>query len=84
MAVAHIIPGQRSKLSRLKALRPMPVLSGMRTDIAGKALKNGILLDVPEEEHALLRPHLEPVDLPQYRILYEPGEKIDFAMVALS
>ncbi len=79
MAVAHIIPGQRSKLSRLKALRPMPVLSGMRTDIAGKALKNGILLDVPEEEYALLRPHLEPVDLPQYRILYEPAEKIDFA-----
>ncbi|MGB7133300.1 MAG: Crp/Fnr family transcriptional regulator, partial [Candidatus Sulfotelmatobacter sp.] len=25
-----------------------------------------------------MRPHLEAVDLPQYKILEEPGEKIDF------
>jgi CRP-like cAMP-binding protein len=57
----------------------MPVLSGMRSDIAGKALANGILLDVPEDEYALLRRHLEPEELPQHRILYEPTEKIEFA-----
>ena len=57
----------------------MPMLSGMRTDIAGKALMNGIFLDVPEDEYALLRPHLEPIDLPQHTILFEPTEKIDFA-----
>jgi CRP-like cAMP-binding protein len=79
MAVARVLPSQKSKRPGLQALRPMPVLSGMRTDIAGKALKNGILLDVPEDEYALLRPHLEPVELPQRRILFEPTEKIDFA-----
>jgi CRP-like cAMP-binding protein len=57
----------------------MPLLSGMRTDITGKAVNNGLLLNVPEGEYALLRPHLEPVNSPQYQILYEPGEKIDFA-----
>jgi CRP-like cAMP-binding protein len=57
----------------------MPLLSGMRTDVTGKALRNGILLNVPKDEYAFLRPHLEPVDAPQHQILYEPGEKIDFA-----
>jgi CRP-like cAMP-binding protein len=51
----------------------------MRTDIAGKSINNSVLLALPEDEYALLRPHLERIDLPQYQILYEPGEKIDFA-----
>jgi CRP-like cAMP-binding protein len=79
VAVATIIPGRRSRPLKPRALKPMPLLSGMRTDIAGKAMKNGILLAVPEDEYDLLRPHLEPVDLPQQKILYEPTEKIDFA-----
>jgi CRP-like cAMP-binding protein len=45
----------------------------------GKAVSNIILLSLPDEEYALLRPHLEPVELPQYEILHEPGQKIDFA-----
>jgi CRP-like cAMP-binding protein len=36
-------------------------------------------LSLPDEEYNLLRPHLEPWELPQYDILHEPGEKIDFA-----
>jgi CRP-like cAMP-binding protein len=36
-------------------------------------------LSLPDEEYNLLRPHLEPAELPQYEILHEPGEKIDFA-----
>jgi len=41
-------------------------------------VSNIILLSLPDEEYTLLRPHLEPVELPQYEILHEPGEKIDF------
>ncbi len=56
-----------------------PLLPGTRTDAAGKAVNNVILLSLPDEEYNLLRPHLEPAELPQYYILHEPGEKIDFA-----
>jgi len=79
MAVVPLLPARRSKRPGPGTLKPIPVLSGMRTDIAGKALKNGMLLDVPEDEYTLLRPHLEPVELPQQTILFEPTEKIDFA-----
>lgn len=57
----------------------MPLLCGMRTDAAGKAINNNVLLNLPADEFELLRPQLEPVDLPQQKILFEPGEKIDFA-----
>jgi CRP-like cAMP-binding protein len=63
------------RLARPK-LSPLP--SGARTDAAGKAVNNVILLSLPDEEYNQLRPHLEPADLPQYYILHEPGEKIDF------
>ena len=36
-------------------------------------------MSLPDKEYALLRPHLEPAELPQYEILQEPGEKIDFS-----
>jgi len=42
-------------------------------------VSNVILLSLPDDEYSLLRPHLEPVELPQYKILHEPGAKIDFA-----
>ncbi len=51
---------------------------GERSDAAGKAVENLILLSLPDEEYHLLRPHLERLDLPQYQILHEPAEKIDF------
>lgn len=41
-------------------------------------MSNIILLSLPDQEYNLLRPYLEPVDLPQYEILHESGEKIDF------
>src|ERR1700722_3135544 len=56
----------------------MPLHSGARSDSAGKAVRNVILLSLPADEYNLIRPHLEPVELPQYEILHEPGEKIDF------
>jgi CRP-like cAMP-binding protein len=62
--------------ARLVKLTPLP--PGERTDASGKAVTNIILLSLPDEEYNLLRPHLEPAQLPQYDILHEPGEKIDF------
>jgi CRP-like cAMP-binding protein len=61
-----------------RPIKLAPLLAGARTDAAGKAVKNVILLSLPNEEYNLLRPHLEPVQLPQYDVLHEPGEKIDF------
>jgi len=51
----------------------------MRTDMAGKPVKNFILLSIPDDEYNLIREFLEPVDLPQYLVLHEPGEKIRYA-----
>jgi CRP-like cAMP-binding protein len=62
--------------ARLVKQTPLP--PGERTDASGKAVINVILLSLPDEEYNLLRPHLEPARLPQYDILHEPGEKIDF------
>jgi CRP-like cAMP-binding protein len=69
-----IIAKRVTRPSRLLSLQP-----GARTDAAGKAVSNLILLSLPDKEYNLLRPHLEPTDLPQHRILQEPGEKTEFA-----
>ncbi|MGB9196847.1 MAG: Crp/Fnr family transcriptional regulator [Terriglobales bacterium] len=66
-------------ITKTKAGRGIPVRAGERSDASGKAIRNIILLSLPDEEYALLRPGLDPVDLPQYQILHEPAEKIDFA-----
>jgi CRP-like cAMP-binding protein len=59
-------------------IRPVPLHPGARSDAEGKAVNNVVLLSLPDKEYGLLRPHLEPAELPQYEILQEPGEKIDF------
>lgn len=56
----------------------IPVRSGERSNANGRSVQNIILCSLPDKEYHLLRPHLEPVDLPQYEILEEPGEKIEF------
>ncbi|HEV3308711.1 MAG TPA: Crp/Fnr family transcriptional regulator [Candidatus Sulfotelmatobacter sp.] len=59
--------------------KPLALHSGARSDATGKAVSNLILLALPDKEFNLLRPHLESTDLPQHKILQEPGEKIEFA-----
>src|ERR1700692_2897071 len=59
-------------------VKPVRLRAGTRSDAAGKAVSNVILLSLPDGEYNLLRPHLEPVQLPQHLILHEPGQKIDF------
>lgn len=60
------------------SIKPSSQPVGSRTDAAGKVIRNVILLSVPDAEYDLLRPHLEPVALPQYQILQDPGQKIEF------
>jgi CRP-like cAMP-binding protein len=55
----------------------VPLRQGSRS-AAGQAICNVILLSLPDKEYNLLRPHLETVPLPQYEVLEEPGEKIEF------
>jgi CRP-like cAMP-binding protein len=62
----------------IKAIPKVTLRSGSRTDSAGKAVSNVILLSLPDDEYSLLRPYLEPVGLPQHRLLHDPGEKIEF------
>ena len=50
-----------------------------RTDRAGKAIRNLTLLTIPDEEFLILRPLLEPVELPRYKVLYEQAQKIESA-----
>jgi CRP-like cAMP-binding protein len=74
MSVANTLNGKAIVLPQPDALRP-----GMRTDVAGKAIRNVILLALPAEEYGLIRPYLELVDLPHYFLLHESGDKIRFA-----
>lgn len=62
-----------------KQLPVVPVGLPPRTDRDGKAIRNRILSAIPEDEFIALRPLLEPVEMPQYKIFYEQGMKIDHA-----
>jgi CRP-like cAMP-binding protein len=59
----------------VSAPAPLPA----RSDRDGNAISNLMLLSIPEEEFATLRPLLEPVDLPRHQVLYEQGDKIAHA-----
>jgi len=49
-----------------------------RTDLSGRPVRNIVLLSIPAQEYALLRPHLELVELSSQLILQETGRRIDF------
>jgi CRP-like cAMP-binding protein len=49
-----------------------------RTSPAGNRVANKILLSIPDEEYALIRPHLEFLSMPHHLSLYEPGRPIEF------
>jgi len=55
------------------------VQSGERTNSAGKAVGNVILLSIADADYRSLRPHLEYVELPDHLVLHEAGEKLQFA-----
>ncbi len=47
-----------------------------RSNAAGKAVNNKILLAIPESEFRIIRPHLEFLNLPQKRCLHEPNQPL--------
>jgi CRP-like cAMP-binding protein len=49
-----------------------------RTDLAGKPIRNRLLLSLPENEFRSIRPHLEALDLPHHLSLYEPNQPLEF------
>ncbi len=53
-------------------------LPGERTNAAGKAVSNKLLLSVPESEYRAIRPHLEFLNVPPRRSLYEPNCPLEF------
>ncbi len=60
-------------------LPDVPASLSPRTDRSGKAIRNRILLTVPDDEFLVLRPLLEQVEMPQYEIFYEQGGRIEHA-----
>ena len=50
-----------------------------RTDLAGREVQNAVLLSIPFDEFALLRPHLEWAELPRRLILQDTGLRIEYA-----
>lgn len=49
-----------------------------RTNTAGSRIGNKILLSIPDNEYALIRPHLEFLSMPHHLSLYEPHEPLEF------
>jgi CRP-like cAMP-binding protein len=59
--------------------RPLrAVQTDERTNPKGKAVKNRLLLALPDSEFRSIRPALEFMDMPNHRSLYEPNRKIEF------
>jgi CRP-like cAMP-binding protein len=56
-----------------------PVHAGERTDPSGRPINNHLLLSIPDDEFALLRPHLEFLMLEDHLILQEPRQRIECA-----
>jgi CRP-like cAMP-binding protein len=51
---------------------------GERTNVAGKPVRNKVLLAMPDGEYKLIRPDLTYVDLPHHLSLHEPTQNIEF------
>ena len=69
------IPAIETPLISAAVSTPLPA----RTDRDGKSVDNLMLLSIPEDEFVVLRPLLEPISLPRYKVLYEQGQKIEHA-----
>ena len=57
---------------------PQVARSGERTNTAGKAVSNLILLAISDRDYISLRPHVGYVSLPNHLVLNEGGEKLEF------
>ena len=69
----------QSVRNRLPSTHSHRLQQGERTNPAGKPIVNQILLSIPDDEFALLRPHLEFVILPQQFVCHEANRNLDSA-----
>src|SRR5580700_8656110 len=51
---------------------------GERTNVAGKPVRNKVLLATPDNEYQLMRADLTYIDLPDHLSLHEPTQNIEF------
>ncbi|MGC1106994.1 MAG: hypothetical protein WA876_10680, partial [Candidatus Acidiferrales bacterium] len=59
--------------------KPSQVMqAGKRTNVAGKPIRNKILLAMTDVEFHVIRPHLAYVALPSHRRLHEPHQTFRF------
>lgn len=56
---------------------PETLLPGERTNSDGKAIRNRILLSIPDAEFQTIRPLLSFEHLPHHASLHEPGERLE-------
>jgi CRP-like cAMP-binding protein len=56
-----------------------PLQAGERSNGEGKAVKNRILLTLPDHLYRQVRTHLEFLELPHHLVLHEPNRKLEFA-----
>jgi hypothetical protein len=54
------------------------VQAGERTNPEGRAVRNKILLSLPQNEFGLIRPELRFVQLPHHLSLHEPNRKVQY------
>ena len=60
-------------MKKKRAVKAVP-----RANVAGKLVKNDILLAMTPREFNVIQPHLQYVELEQHRTLYEPHTKLKF------
>ncbi|MGA8491619.1 MAG: Crp/Fnr family transcriptional regulator [Terriglobales bacterium] len=49
-----------------------------RTDTHGTAIENAILLNIPQAEYGVIRPHLEFVKVGAQQSLHKPGQRLEY------
>lgn len=67
---------ERSAIGRTRNLSPLR--AGERTNAAGRAIANKVLLSIPERDFHRVRPFLEFIPLRQHLSLHEPSERLRY------
>ena len=80
VTVISVTTPHEKELSTMKerSTSAEPLRAGERTNTEGKPVSNALLLALPDNEFAAIRPHLEWTDLPHHMHLHEPNRKLDF------
>lgn len=78
---SRLCRARRRTLRKADSIRIITELPhpGERTNFEGRAVRNQILLAIPDEEFQGLRQELRHLELPQRMVLHEPKQKLEFA-----